>query len=162
MFLGRSEKGNNTSILKILSMSLAKYRVGLVAFVVFAVLITMFYLPRGGSTSEDNQLQEISHAIARPRLLQYCNRNISEGAEGRTFPGHEDWDLKYVVLTVRHGDRSAIHKIPGSADIKASPGSHSLLDPDAVRYSKSMSKFSVNLKQDGSTIDKKNDVIFFL
>lgn len=158
MIFGKSQKGNNFSVIKVLTMTLNKYRIGFVAFAVLTVLFMTVYVPRGNSVNENASQLEISHAMARPRLLQYCNRDIRRGLEGRNFTGHEQWDLKYVVLTVRHGDRSAIHKIPGSGDVAPSPGVNPHLDPEVVRYRPLMVKFSVNVKHDQNMIDKKNDV----
>ena len=45
------------------------------------------------------------------RLLSYCNREKPGGSEG--FVDDDSLELRYVLLTIRHGDRSAIHSIPG-------------------------------------------------
>jgi hypothetical protein len=49
------------------------------------------------------------------RLHLYCNEQPHPGAEGSgKFPGHEHFVLQDLLVTIRHGDRSGIHRIPGS------------------------------------------------
>lgn len=47
------------------------------------------------------------------RLVKYCNEKIFGGKEG-TFPDSNEFELRYLLLTIRHGDRSSIHQMPGS------------------------------------------------
>jgi hypothetical protein len=60
------------------------------------------------------------------RLLEYCNTHaeLPAGQEGpaspppaaaANFPGAEKYEMEHLVLLIRHGDRSAIHEIPGTA-----------------------------------------------
>jgi hypothetical protein len=60
-----------------------------------------------------------SQSTAAQRLATYCN--IAPPL--RTSPSgniNDSWDLQYLAVNVRHGDRSAIHKIPGTIASKAS------------------------------------------
>ena len=59
------------------------------------------------------------------RLVEYCVGSSSNnhkaavlprGAEGATFNGHEKYSLKHVLIAIRHGDRTSIHKMPGAKD----------------------------------------------
>ena len=59
------------------------------------------------------------------RLIEYCVGSSSNhhkaivlprNAEGATFHGHEKYSLRHVLATIRHGDRTSIHKMPGSRD----------------------------------------------
>lgn len=69
-------------------------------------------------TEKEEEADKISHNIKctgcgpiLSRLLSYCNREKPVGSEG--FVDDDSLELKYVLLTIRHGDRSAIHSIPG-------------------------------------------------
>jgi hypothetical protein len=49
----------------------------------------------------------------RERLAKYCNIEIPE----RRSYNHsidDDWELQYLAVNIRHGDRSAIHRLPGT------------------------------------------------
>lgn len=76
-----------------------------------------------------------------PRLDLYCAKDQYLGAEGSNFPGKENFQLKKVVFTIRHGDRSSIHLVPNSR-LKHSKTS-GFLDPEASKHSKSLSSFSI-------------------
>lgn len=59
-------------------------------------------------------------------MLAYCAEHINSADEGATKPGHSatnQFELYYVALTIRHGDRSAIHAMPGSLPY---------FDPDSI------------------------------
>ena len=71
------------------------------------------------------------------RLSDYCPVSISHGSEG-TLSASElelDMTLKYILINIRHGDRSAIHLMPGSAPLSLDlidKGPH--LEPNALNY----------------------------
>ena len=67
------------------------------------------------------------------RVLTYCAERINGGEEGMLKPGDSanELVLHYVALTIRHGDRSAIHSMPGSL---------SYFDPDNAEASSSNKK----------------------
>lgn len=49
------------------------------------------------------------------RVLAYCSERVHGGDEGVTKPGSSSlFELHYVALTIRHGDRSAINSMPGA------------------------------------------------
>jgi len=65
------------------------------------------------------------------RILDYCNSHkvLPAGLEGPASPppadtpnfaGAEQYEMEHLVLLVRHGDRSAIHEIPGAVPDSAS------------------------------------------
>jgi len=62
---------------------------------------------RGGSGGCSPQIE---------RVLSYCAERINGGEEGMLKPGDSanELVLHYVALTIRHGDRSAIHSMPGA------------------------------------------------
>ena len=47
------------------------------------------------------------------RLSRYCNINHPEREKSKVDI-NGDWVLKYVAINIRHGDRSAIHRVPGT------------------------------------------------
>ena len=50
-----------------------------------------------------------------PRMLDYCAASkLTTGEEGATFENSDQYELHYLLFTIRHGDRSAIHSMPGS------------------------------------------------
>lgn len=61
-----------------------------------------------GRLRQDPGEEELREA----RLREYCHPPVGLGAEGR--PARTGLELRAVVLTIRHGDRSAIHSVPGS------------------------------------------------
>ena len=115
------------------------------------------------------------------RLLSYCAENINGGEEGSLKPGpggSRDYELHYVALTIRHGDRSAIHSMPGSlpyfdpddldaetpkSERKQSRG-HAIhgtnyLDARALAYLPRLSSFEVKplLTESGNSNSAKRD-----
>ena len=89
------------------------------------------------------------------RLLDYCSVEIPSGAEGILPAGSSSqMELKHVLVTIRHGDRSAIHKMPGStpATSTASDISASYLDPNALLYVNRMSGFHLEPLKDTSKV----------
>jgi Histidine phosphatase superfamily (branch 2) len=71
------------------------------------------------------------------RLSDYCPVSISHGSEGTLSASELEFDmtLKYILINIRHGDRSAIHLMPGSAPLSLDiidKGPH--LEPNALNY----------------------------
>lgn len=71
------------------------------------------------------------------RLNDYCPVSISHGSEGTLSASELEFDmtLKYILINIRHGDRSAIHLMPGSAPLSLNlidKGPH--LEPNALNY----------------------------
>lgn len=103
----------------------------------FAVLFSMFlvvmiffqtHLPALDKTDQLNMPQVVttdSPDTARGdhlelnddvlRTLQYCTLKTAAGSEGDLHDQPRELTLKHLLVTIRHGDRSAIHKMPGSA-----------------------------------------------
>ena len=86
------------------------------------------------------------------RLYDYCPPIIPTGSEG-TFPAPlkvmtDGLTLKHVLITIRHGDRSAIHKMPGSAPISLDPmilsSGKYYLEPKALVYRDKMDFFTLD------------------
>jgi len=108
-----------------------------------------------GKTSVDinsNYLRYVPVAYAK-RLQEYCSLGLASGSEKMATSLPELGDdsdrfvLKYLLLTIRHGDRSAIHNIPGSAAtsnekiISSMPKKKEYLDPKALQFAHQMSYF---------------------
>ena len=82
------------------------------------------------------------------RLLEYCPLAIPSGNEGILVDNNGNFELKHLLVTIRHGDRSAIHRIPGSADpsktITTEQGSQTsskYLDSYVLQYVQRMTAF---------------------
>ena len=48
------------------------------------------------------------------RLVDYCHEDVGKISGDESRDNENKYKLVYVAMTVRHGDRSAIHTIPGS------------------------------------------------
>ena len=70
------------------------------------------------------------------RLDQYCAANSIQGQEGAAIELKDEWKLIYLALTIRHGDRSPIHSMPGSAPTHHAHLGKNLLDEEALDYAK--------------------------
>lgn len=75
------------------------------------------------------------------RLNDYCSINIVRGSEGILNPPELelDMELKYILINIRHGDRSAIHTMPGSSPTSLEiPDKGPYLEPNALNYLQQM------------------------
>ena len=71
------------------------------------------------------------------RLHDYCPVSILHGSEGTLSASELEFDmtLKYILINIRHGDRSAIHLMPGSAPLSLDiPDKGPHLEPNALNY----------------------------
>jgi len=72
------------------------------------------------------------------RLDQYCSNDVVRGEDGsESFTQHDRWNLAFLAITIRHGDRSPIHSLPGSIYKEPHPfysSSVKLLDNDASKF----------------------------
>ena len=81
-----------------------------------------------------------------PRLNQYCASKVVKGVEGGIFAGSEYWSLTHLVFTIRHGDRSPIHNLPGSSKININASdSNLLIDPEASINSFKLRSFKLEI-----------------
>ena len=70
------------------------------------------------------------------RLDQYCAAQSIQGQEGPAVEIQDEWKLIYLAITIRHGDRSPIHSMPGSAPTPQAHSGKNLLDEEALDYAK--------------------------
>lgn len=70
------------------------------------------------------------------RLDQYCAAKSIQGQEGPAIELKDEWKLIYLALTIRHGDRSPIHSMPGSTPTPQAHSEKNLLDEEALDYAK--------------------------
>ena len=80
------------------------------------------------------------------RLNDYCPVTISHGSEGILSPTElkSDMKLKYILINIRHGDRSAIHAMPGSAPLSVEiPKEGPYLVPNALDFRTHMKSFKL-------------------
>lgn len=95
-------------------------------------------------TSNCNGLKGGNCAKVNKRLSQYCSINVPmTNREGPTFQGHEEYKLEYILLTIRHGDRSSIHQMPGSDTDSHLDSPLRLYDERAKEYIPRVSSFSI-------------------
>lgn len=82
------------------------------------LLLSVSLLP--GKSISEHKSQSLdaslpSRKLDSARIKQYCDAPVGEGEEGNIqVASFNDYTLERVVLTIRHGDRSAIHQIPQS------------------------------------------------
>jgi len=107
----------------------APLRCGLLALAAVAACLTM-RLERYGEEDVGGARSLGPDPPRLGRLAEYCHPPVDSGTEGH--PPLAALELRAVVLTVRHGDRSAIHSIPGSLPPKGGGFSCSPEDLDAV------------------------------
>ena len=146
---------SNTLFLVVVALSLilvSSYRLVRVAF---------SYNDINGRYSDTQPfIGEISLNSQQKRLHEYCPLKIPAGSEGKIPAGAASatygLSLKYLLITIRHGDRSAIHKMPGSSPIGLSPDKQHLfhLEPESIKYRDKMSLFTVDKV---STITSSSD-----
>lgn len=95
------------------------------------------------STSTSSTQHQSLHS---ERLIKYCSINEFQGEEGKYLDANQ-FELKALVITIRHGDRSAIHQIPGKyspPDINnEEKGKPTLYDPNVSLYTPSADRFSI-------------------
>jgi hypothetical protein len=101
------------------------------------------------SANSNNDISALTASIAGSS----SNNGLGSGVQFNNKD--EDFELVHVSVTIRHGDRSAIHKIPNSENrFDASSSRASILDSHATMYTPRVaSSFAVNvLKADHTPI----------
>jgi Histidine phosphatase superfamily (branch 2) len=101
--------------------------------------------------SDGNKVQIPSNFPSKPliksnskRLLDYCTNNDVSGSEGILPVGYSDLTLKHILITIRHGDRSAIHKMPGSFVAQTDNSQSKVhLRLEALQYASDMDSFNL-------------------
>ena len=130
----------------------------------FAVLFSLFLivmicfqtsLPVLDKTDELNirpDAARVDHLQANDevrRSLHYCALKTAPGSEGVLHDQPRELTLKHLLVTVRHGDRSAIHKMPGSAVSDEIRYGKKYLAKEALLYrSKMMMSFKLKVISD--------------
>jgi Histidine phosphatase superfamily (branch 2) len=98
-----------------------------------------------------NEVQIPSNFPSKPliesnskRLLDYCTNNDVSGSEGILPVGYSDLTLKHILITIRHGDRSAIHKMPGASVARTDNSQSKVhLRLEALQYASDMDSYSL-------------------
>ena len=91
------------------------------------------------------------------RLNQYCSSKVVKGVEGKTFDSSEYWLLSNLVITIRHGDRSPIHSLPGSVPIQTSSSAF-LIEPEANEKAKKLNSFKLEFVSKDDKKQMKSNV----
>ncbi len=109
--------------------------------------VNLSHIPSPSSIAGNTASQ---NTVDHGRLHLYCNEQILPGVEGPTkFHGHEHFVLKDLIVTIRHGDRSGIHVMPGSVRVAHDSNFHSyhhdnpLIDPQALRYASKLGNLEI-------------------
>lgn len=87
--------------------------------------------------------------------LQYCNRQAPFGDEGIFQPALQNshYTLEMVQILARHGDRSAIHAIPGATDVAG----WDCGAPESIRALwQKLENFEIQSMTSGAPVDPKN------
>jgi Histidine phosphatase superfamily (branch 2) len=94
------------------------------------------------------------------RLQLYCHERVADNGVEGIYPAtakeagkttaSTDLELKYVLLTIRHGDRSAIHAMPGSKvystrelQSRYAESGQKYIDPAALQYAHRLSSYEL-------------------
>ena len=136
------------------------FRVALVVFVLISTALRSFHLYIEEQENDQRNTLDIHRRVVlnslsscqgglkggecythSVRLLNYCSLNPPEGVEGSNFDGSSDYSLVHVSLTIRHGDRTSIHSIPGSSVTHTTKAS--VLDSRAAHHVPRMDSFAV-------------------
>ena len=168
-----------SSILHLLSDVCPKFisnTLFLVAVALSLILITSYRLVRVAFSYNDTNGRysdtqpftgEINLNSQQKRLHEYCPLKIPSGSEGKSLAedasAADGLSLKYLLITIRHGDRSAIHRMPGSLPIGMFPDKQHLfhLEPDSLKYREKMGLFTIDKVSDKMSLsDDKKEVNF--
>jgi hypothetical protein len=128
---------------------LSTYHLRIIAVGVITLVVVIVFHIREGRVLTISELGGTAESSHNPhdRLQQYCNKHLwMSGVEGRSFQGNHNWELKYLALTIRHGDRSAIHSVPGAKRLVLRNKGEFLLDPEAVHFNPRLSSYKTVLK----------------
>jgi hypothetical protein len=90
--------------------------------VLFTFLLGVFYttlsdFPDNGilaSTVLDVKDYFVENSSSNQRLSEYCNIEVPSRKKMESY-GIPGWELQHLAINIRHGDRSAIHRIPGTS-----------------------------------------------
>ena len=109
----------------------------------FMFLLGVFYtsldrqLDRSGLVSNLLEVKDyfVENADQKSRLSEYCNIEVPkrEVMGSYDIPG---WELQHLAINIRHGDRSALHRIPGTTtpQVTLTDKNSSYLDVRAREY----------------------------
>ncbi len=120
-----------------------------ILFFLAFVAISVSNVWDGNSSAESRVDDENNRSRMFPRLAMYCAKEQILGEEVIDFDwkASKQFKLKKLVFTIRHGDRSSIHKIPNS-NIDLSKILHQknslLLDPEASVYAPALANLTLN------------------
>lgn len=119
--------------------------------IVIGTLVT-FSLTIWNFTSIESKFSGFEHRTY-PRLDLYCAREqkIGEEQHAMKWIASKEFQLSNLVIAIRHGDRSSIHKIPNSHP-KSTAKVSDYLAPEALQYTDYLS--SLKLHVIGSSTEK--------
>lgn len=98
---------------------------------------------------------------AASRLQQYCSLSTPIRAT-HSVDIHDAWDLQYLAINIRHGDRSAINHIVGTTKNYANvKGNNSyFIDSEALKHVYRLKAFDLNPLPRGEDKQKNKPVRF--
>lgn len=130
-----------------------------ILFLIFLVLMAAVQM-----MSDMNRVQIITYFPSKPltesdsrRLSDYCRNDDVSGSEGILPVGNSDLTLKHILITIRHGDRSAIHQMPGSTFAQNDkPKLKSYLRPEAIKFATDMDSYNLVRISPQTSISTRN------
>lgn len=151
-----SKSGNRVAFIRNYGICKQVLVVSIVAtMIALATIVSRINGKTSLDDSSSNYLRYVPITYSK-RLQEYCSLGLASGSErAMAMPLSDlgnDLDrfvLKYLLLTIRHGDRSAIHKIPGSLaankekTISSKHDKKEYLEPRALQFAHQMSYFRV-------------------
>eukprot|EP01032_Pedospumella_encystans_P017089 gene17089-19481_t len=109
----------------------------------FMFLLGVFYtsldrqLDRSGLVSNLLEVKDyfVENADQKSRLSEYCNIEVPKREVMGSY-GIPGWELQHLAINIRHGDRSALHRIPGTTTppVTLTDKNSSYLDVRAREY----------------------------
>lgn len=128
-------------------MNKCQFRTAAFIIVIFATIIALNFL-FGPLFENEIQISTNQFSIEGSptnRLDLYCSSTMPRVHGSNSVREVKGWYLAYVVMNIRHGDRSSIHSIPGITSLGRNNEKHPLLDKSALHYTHRFSSFNLSV-----------------
>jgi hypothetical protein len=113
----------------------------LVVIIIFVIYFNLKFIPE---TSIVGQHETRDALASIPRLQQYCSAKTPVASDGHFVDKSSDvkWNLRFVAINIRHGDRSAIHSMPGSI-VNTKEVYSTYIEKEALGFRSKLSSFKI-------------------
>ncbi len=105
-----------------------------VVLIFIILIISLFLMIQSNMytliTNLYDQKPILRHQDLHARVIDYCTNEFLSSQEGED----EELELRHLLINLRHGDRSAIHKLPNVAKLNSDNDPHFLINPKALEY----------------------------